>query len=62
MVAFLISSTLCSYLVATTSSPSTTLFAISSGNPKYVLGTFLNYVDGQKFNRVGDKTLGSEGL
>ena len=35
---------------------------ISSGNPKYVLGTFLNYVDSQKLNRIGDKTLGSEGI
>lgn len=35
---------------------------ISSGNSKYVLGTFLNYVDSQKLNRIGDKTLGSEGV
>ena len=35
---------------------------ISSGNPKYVLGTFLNYVDSQKLNRIGDKTLGTKGI
>jgi len=35
---------------------------ITSGNPKYVLGTFLNYVDVQQTNRKGDQTLGTKGL
>lgn len=35
---------------------------VSSGNPKYVLGTFLNYVDNQNLNRIGDKTLGTKGI
>ena len=35
---------------------------IESGNPKYILGTFLNYVDGQNLNRIGDVTLGTKGI
>ena len=35
---------------------------IKSGNAKYVLGTFLNYVAEQKTNRMGDQKLGTDGL
>ena len=31
-----------------------------NGHAKYILGSFLNYVGHRKFNRVGDKTLGTE--
>ena len=35
---------------------------IKSGNAKYVLGTFLNYVAEQKTNRMGDQKLGTDRL
>ena len=35
---------------------------ITGGNSKYVLGTFLNYIDVQITNRKGDITLGTKGL
>ena len=35
---------------------------VTKGGAKYVLGTFLNYVDEQQTNRKGDQTLGTKGL
>ena len=41
---------------------------LHKGNPstkgygKYILGSFLNYSGNQNFNRIGDKTLGIEGV
>ena len=36
---------------------------VKKGHAKYVLGTFLNYIDdGQTLNRVGDITLGTKGI
>jgi hypothetical protein len=35
---------------------------VKSGNAKYILGTFLNYVDEQETNRKGDQKLGTKGL
>ena len=35
---------------------------VKKGHAKYVLGTFLNYIDGQTLNRIGDTTLGTKGI
>tara|TARA_B100000700_G_C14862306_1_gene769263 strand:- start:629 stop:1054 length:426 start_codon:yes stop_codon:yes gene_type:complete len=35
---------------------------VTDGYAKYILGTFTNYIKGQKFNRAGDKVLGTERL
>ena len=33
-----------------------------NGHAKYILGSFLNYTNHQKFNRIGDKNLGIENI
>lgn len=33
---------------------------VTSGTGKYILGTFLNYVDEKQLNRMGDKVLGTD--
>ncbi len=34
----------------------------TNGYAKYILGSFLNYTNHQKFNRIGDKSLGIENI
>ena len=35
---------------------------VTKGYAKYIVGTFLNYVDNQSLNRIGDVTLGTKGI